>query len=346
MDGSTYWDILKRAATDTSITSTGTARKIAGFVTLMDRLMKEQPVLLLTELYHLILDETKYVQTLREEGTEEALARIENLEEFDTLLQEFEEDNFHSIQKEGFTEGEGEGGPSKASLLPLFIEQSSLASDTDKLDGQQSSVKLMTLHSSKGLEFPVVFMAGMEEGLFPSVKQWEEESAEDIEEERRLCYVGMTRAREQLYLMHVSMRRLWGNVNFAEPSRFFEEMPANLLEVRNYAGALSGSGGSYGSRDPWGQSGSRGGRSFDPFDQRVPERPAPTEFRSSRSGLAALQKTKDESGPVGLRMNHPEYGPGTIIACEGSADDRRVTVEFQGRVQRKFLYRYVASYIG
>src|SRR5262249_34908856 len=137
--------------------------------------------LLLSELYHLILDETGYVRDLRAEGTDEALDRVENLEELDNVLQEFEEEFFRDVP-------EAEQAARKHELLPFFIEQSSLQSDADQKDTNLTSVKLMTLHASKGLEFPVVFLVGMEEGLFPSVKAWEEEAEEDVEEERRLCY--------------------------------------------------------------------------------------------------------------------------------------------------------------
>src|SRR4029077_14154479 len=122
----------------------------------------------------------------------------------------------------------------KSELLPLFIEQSALVSEADALDGLAGSVKLMTLHSSQGLEFPVVLLVGMEEGLFPSIKQWEEETEEDVEEERRLCYVGMTRAREVLYMYNVLIRRQWGDVKFQDPSRFFAEIPQTLLEFQDF----------------------------------------------------------------------------------------------------------------
>jgi DNA helicase-2/ATP-dependent DNA helicase PcrA len=308
----TYWEIVRQAASEASLTSAGTAKKLAQFVNLLNRLTEEQPKLLLSELYHLILDETGYVRELRAEATEESLARIENLEEFDTLLQEFDEDNFMNQE-----------GADKTGLLPLFIEQSALASDVDQQDGQASAVRMMTLHSSKGLEFPVVFVVGMEEGLFPSIKPWEETPNEDIEEERRLCYVGMTRAREKLYLMSASMRRLWGDTNFNEPSRFFEEMPADLLEIRDYSNR---------------------------FGSRVTTT-ARTDYEDDARGgtgskiYAFPGKPAGQRDLVGRRLNHADYGPGTIIGVDGSGDDQKVTVEFRGRQQRKFLLRYVASYL-
>lgn len=299
-----YWDVLRRASKGpdaASITSAATARKLGLFVTVMERLMEEQPKLLLSELYHLILDETGYVRELKQEGTDEASSRVENLEEFDTLLQEFEEDAFHGMPEE-------EHVARKPFLLPLFIEQSTLASDLDKLDAYASSVKLMTLHSSKGLEFPVVFMVGMEEGLFPSIKAWEEELEEDIEEERRLCYVGMTRAREVLVMSHVSMRRIWGNTTYQEPSRFFTEIPETLMRTRHFARPTT----------RW-------------------EGASPAPLRQ-----APFQGTNDW---LGRRMDHPEYGAGTVILSEGSGSDQKVTIEFRGRDRRKFLLRYVVAYI-
>jgi DNA helicase-2/ATP-dependent DNA helicase PcrA len=303
-----YWEVLERASVDSKMTSAGTAKKIGNFVQLMRRLFQEQPQLLVSELYHLILDETGYVRDLREEGTEESLARIENLEEFDTILQEFEEEQLEKLTEE-------EQQKKKAELLALFIEQSSLASEADQKNENTSSVKLMTLHSSKGLEFPVVFLVGMEEGLFPSIKPWEETPEEDIEEERRLCYVGMTRAREVLYLMNVVIRRIWGNVSYQEPSRFFAEVPEEHLEMRDL---------SFGSRA--------------------------TEYRTGSSrqfgytSATTTSKLNDEW--IGKQMIHPEYGKGTVVASEGSGTDQKITIQFLGQSQRKFLLRYVASYFG
>lgn len=178
----------------------------------------------LGDLYHLILDETQYVQNLKEENTVEAESRIENLEELDALILEFEEDYKTNPNR---TETH--------SMLEIFLEQVTLASEivSETNPGiDQSTVKLMTLHSSKGLEFPVVFLVGMEEGLFPSIRGAEDgnEAELAIEEERRLFYVGMTRARRRLYLLHAETRRIWGQFHFQEPSRFLAEIPSALME--------------------------------------------------------------------------------------------------------------------
>lgn len=342
-----YWGALKLAARDSSITSAGTAKKIGQFVTLIERLRVEQPKLLLSELYHLILDETGYVRELRQEGTEESMARIENLEEFDTLLQEFEEDVFENVP-------EAERDARKTELLALFIEQSTLVSEADQQETLGSAVKMMTLHSSKGLEFPVVFLPGMEEGLFPSVKPWEETPDEDVEEERRLCYVGMTRAREQLFMSHVVVRRLWGNVNYQEPARFFAEMPGDLVEFKDlsHGGGASrfrpGSSRQYGSGDS-SSYGSSGGSptSYGKYGSSTygssSKSSEPSEGR--RIVVDEYSHVSQDSDIVGHRINHPEYGLGTVIGADGSGQDMKITVEFKNRDRRKFLLRYVRAMI-
>ena len=299
----TFWDVLVAAATDTSLVSAAVSKKLTQFVGLLNRLMQEQPKLLISELYHLILDETAYVRDLRAEGTDEALDRVENLEEFDNVLQEFEEDFFRNTT-------EAEQAARKPELLPSFIEQSSLQSDADSKDLTITSVKLMTLHASKGLEFPVVFLVGMEEGLFPSVKAWEEEAEEDVEEERRLCYVGMTRAREQLYLTNVVIRRFWGNTNYQEPSRFFAEIPKDLIEFRDFSKVQQRSTYSGDSDYDSAPRQGYGARPTSGYTSQIPSTQKPNPF-------------------IGRRVRHPEYGDGTVLALEGSGADQKVVIEFR-----------------
>jgi DNA helicase-2/ATP-dependent DNA helicase PcrA len=335
-------------------------------VAFIQKLMREQPNLLLSELYHLILDETGYVKELRAEGTEEAFDRIENLEEFDTLLQEFEEDFFSQVP-------ETERDARKKELLEVFLEQSSLSSDagTGK-DVAPSAVKLMSLHACKGLEFPVVFLVGMEEGLFPSIRAWEEAPDEDIEEERRLCYVGMTRARQRLYLSSVVVRRLWGQVAYQEPARFFAEIPGDHIQERDFSHGLaasrfrtgssrsfgqgsgsasspgygssssasyssSSSGSTYGSAAGWNKSAVPPKRpAYDEFDQRGGDDDADSWGQTGREGADGL---------IGLRVGHPEYGDGKIVSAEGSGDNTKVVVDFGGRDKRKFLFRFIRQHV-
>src|SRR6185295_16764996 len=238
---------------------------------------------------------------------------------------------------EGLPEGttEEEKQARKADLLPMFIEQSTLASDTDKLDALGSSVKMMTLHSSKGLEFPVVFMVGMEEGLFPSIKQWEEVPEEDIEEERRLCYVGMTRAREQLYMMNVVIRRFWGNVNYQEPSRFFLELPHTLIELKDYSRSSGPSAPSF----RLGSSRKFGGGNFGSLDRGDDDGASPR--MGSVSVIPSVSRHAPGANLVGQGLDHPEYGRGKIVSIDGSGDDQKVWIEFTSGERKRFVLKYL-----
>lgn len=318
--GSSYWDACVAVGSDPQLTNASTAKKIWGFVEMIDSWMRIQPQVLLTELYHQILDSTSYVRELRQEGSEESLSRIENLEEFNTILQEFEELHFDSLPETG---DEAVRNERKAQLLSLFLEQTTLASDADQLNSGQSSVKLMTLHSSKGLEFSVVFICGMEEGLFPSIKEWEEETPSEIEEERRLCYVGMTRARQKLYLLQVVIRRFWGNIQYQQPSRFFREIPEPYLEYRNLSGMVRSEG-----------AGSPLSIATGVKREKIEN---PLFYKKRDAG--------DEEDLIGRYLDHPEYGEGKVIFSEGSGENMKLTVEFSGRQRRKFLYRYVSNYL-
>ncbi len=337
------WAALRIAAKDPAVTSAGTAKKLAMFYGFMEKLMAQRERLLLSELYHLILDETRYVQSLREEGTEESAARIENLEEFNTVLQEFEE-----TQIEGLSDGDIE--KKKIELLPIFLEESALA--TDLVEGRAGdeekvpSLQMMSLHSSKGLEYPVVFLVGMEEGLFPSIRGLEDASDEEIEEERRLAYVGITRARENLYLSHASIRRIWGEVKYQEPARFFAEIPAELIEMKDLsygAGATSFRQGSskhferksWGSS--WGEGGSAGRKSDDDYSQL-------TDSDRAKAAAGAVAKNGGVYR-IGMKLEHPEYGAGKIIAQEGVGTDEKVTVQFTRGGPRKFLLRFIEGFI-
>jgi len=331
------WGTLKIALTGSEIVSGATAKKLGTFAALIERLIGDSSKLLLSELYHLILDETGYVRDLRMEGTEEALARVENLEEFDTLLNEFEEEFFESIP-------EAEREVRKKELLPLFIEQSTLASEGDRGDQTLPSLKMMSLHSSKGLEFPIVFLTGLEEGLFPSIRDWEEEADEDVEEERRLCYVGMTRARERLYMTHAVIRRIWGNISYQEPARFFKEIPSDCLEFRDmsYGGAASqyraGSSRGFSFRES-------GQESVRASSTNAVREPARTPGRAQApDDFSQLSPSDDDDDVIGRKLDHPEYGRGTVLSVEGSGPDTKILIEFKGRDRRKFLLRYVKSF--
>ena len=179
------------------------------FINTMEEISAKKDSLGLSELVKLILDKTGYMEALKLEKTAEAESRIENLSEFLTVTMEFEEEEADSSLSE-------------------FLEGITLSSDIDGVEDEENSVTLMTLHSAKGLEFPVVFLVGMEEGIFPGYKSIGEQK--ELEEERRLCYVGITRAKEHLYLTCAKKRTIFGSTSYNRISRFLREIPKNLLE--------------------------------------------------------------------------------------------------------------------
>ncbi len=190
------------------------AKAAADFVKMMDSFRKVRVKASVRELLEKIIEDTEYVKLLEQERTLEAEARIENIEEFFSVIDDFEEN-----EKEGD--------------LTAFIESITLLTDIDTWNAGSNCLTLMTLHCAKGLEFPFVFMVGMEMGLFPHATSSESGSPEELEEERRLCYVGITRAQEKLHLSYATSRRLWGQHLSNLPSRFLTEIPASLLEFRN-----------------------------------------------------------------------------------------------------------------
>ncbi|RYZ76461.1 MAG: ATP-dependent DNA helicase, partial [Proteobacteria bacterium] len=199
------------AAVDSREFNAGTTSKLRGFLNILETLRLKARQSTLPDVYHAILDETQYVNRLKEEDTAEAESRIENLEEFDNAIAKFAEER-------------GEEG-----TLQTFLEEMSLVSDQDSVENgedAEQNVTMMTLHISKGLEYPVVFMVGMEENLFPSGRSIDESGDPTaIEEERRLCYVGMTRAEKKLFLTYARTRKVWGADQQNPPSRFLKELP-------------------------------------------------------------------------------------------------------------------------
>lgn len=187
----------------------GTATKLKDFATLITKLKEAESRYSLPEFLGLILEKSGYLRELTASGTDEDQTRLENLQELVNVANEFEPEEQENI-------------------LGEFLSQVSLVSDIDGMDEIQNNVTLMTLHASKGLEFPIVFLAGCDEGIFPSARC--SNSISELEEERRLMYVGVTRAETKLYLTTAKRRQMWGEYKYYSPSRFIEEIPAKLIE--------------------------------------------------------------------------------------------------------------------
>ena len=272
----------------------------------------------LADLYQRVVHDSGYLAELKAEGTEEAKGRIENLEEFYNVVQTFDEE----AESRELSPGDG--------LRANFLNQITLESQAlEAAEAAGGTISLMTLHSSKGLEFPVVILVGCEEGIFPSKRALEESEWEDsaIEEERRLCYVGMTRAMRHLTMTHVSVRRIYGQVQVAAPSRFLGEIPDRLKRVEgksHMAPTVS-----------WSSVGGREGRSS--LERRydfADSEPSPVE-------IAPSYGNNGEALEVGRKVKHEVYGKGTIRAIEGADSDRKVTIEFSGYQKKNFLARHL-----
>jgi DNA helicase II / ATP-dependent DNA helicase PcrA len=202
---------------------------VSAFVQLLDGLQAElEHDLPLPDLLDHVLDRPGYLKELQAERTIEALGRVEVLEELGSVVREFEERRA--------SRGAGVTG---AEALAEFLESVTLVSDADQLDeaDAEGSVTLMTLHTAKGLEYPIVFLVGLEDGVFPHVRSLSD--PQQLEEERRLAYVGFTRAQDRLYLSHADHRTLWGGTSYNPPSRFLEDLPSQLVEVRGATRASS-----------------------------------------------------------------------------------------------------------
>jgi DNA helicase-2/ATP-dependent DNA helicase PcrA len=275
------------------------------FRSLIEEMSKEAEQSTPAELLRLILDRTGYIDLLEQRDTVEDTARAENLRELVNALAE------HSERGEELSE---------------FLDQASLVSDADDYD-EAAQVTLMTLHSAKGLEFEHVFLAGLEEGLFPHGRSLSD--AEQLEEERRLCYVGMTRAKESLTLTRAVYRRIYGNERMERSmaSRFLSEVPGELIEAA--AGSLAAPGET---------------RRYEPDPEYEAE-----EFRRRRGfrppspvrrAPARRREAKDDNPLVGTRVRHPTYGLGTIVKVEGDEGDRKFTVSFSDYGVKKLMEKY------
>ena len=258
----------------------------------------------------LVMDRSGYLKDLRDERSEDAEARIENLMELVSAAREYET---------------READPS----LGGFVDRLSLLSEADEAQGSQDArVWMMTMHAAKGLEFPVVIVAGLEEGLFPHSRSSEDE--DELEEERRLCYVGLTRARERLILTSAARRRVFGDYQSTEPSRFLDEIPAELMRRIEPVAAPSWSTGRYETRNPYARRFQSGGAKSS-AKEATPFASYEQEDQSSPSGVR-----------VGLRVRHKQFGVGTVVAVEDEGDDMRVTVKFNTVGTKKLLARYAA----
>jgi DNA helicase-2/ATP-dependent DNA helicase PcrA len=287
------------------------------------------------EMVKRVLDRTGYLKMLENDNSPDSEARVDNVMELQNAAAEAAE---------------------RGESLAGFLDQTALVSDSDDVD-ERVEISLLTVHNAKGLEFPVVFLAGMEEGLFPHIRSLDSEAM--MEEERRLCYVGMTRARKRLFLTHARQRRRWGGGTSEPciPSRFLSEIPSNLQEdlsermsgmpevelgaerilVRESVRKNNYTGKTYNSLENIAEFfGARGlappGKSGAPAGASSPRNPTPMPPRVPPKRGGALA--------AGKEIEHPRYGKGIIIRREGEGDDAKLTVSFPGYGLKKLVAKY------
>ncbi|WJY40201.1 DNA helicase PcrA [Streptomyces sp. P9-2B-2] len=267
-----------------------------------------------------VLERTGYLAELQASTDPQDETRIENLQELAAVALEFEQD-----RGEAATEGAAAPGPG---TLSDFLEQVALVADSDQIPDEDEEgsgvITLMTLHTAKGLEFPTVFLTGMEDGVFPHMRSLGQ--TKELEEERRLAYVGITRARERLYVTRSTMRSAWGQPSYNPPSRFLEEIPVDYVEWKrtgpatpsaSMGGLSAGGGGGFGSS--FSSSRAKGPSGF--ATRRSQDRPA--------ASLA-----------IGDRVTHDSFGLGTVVGVKGSGDNAEATIDFGGEKPKRLLLRY------
>lgn len=302
---------------------------VEDLVTMLDELGAEQDNMELSDIYDNLIRRSGYLTALEAENTVEADARIENILELRSVIAEFEEKAAGSVltdEEDEFREERDrlrEDGfdVKEPTLLQSFLERIALLSDIDNRDESEDAVVMMTLHSSKGLEFPVVFMPGMENGLFPGSTSMDDPSK--MEEERRLCYVGITRAMRKLYLTGAQTRMLYGRTDFTIESEFMREMDTDLLEGdptvaerTASAGGIRGDGGILGMREFKG----RYEGSADGYDASFSKPFDALKFAKKQ----ASKGISNEGFEAGDRIRHPKFGEGLLI----DQDAKTLTIAF------------------
>ncbi|MEV8043118.1 DNA helicase PcrA [Streptomyces griseoluteus] len=257
-----------------------------------------------------VLERTGYLAELQASTDPQDETRIENLQELAAVALEFEQER-----------EDGEQG-----TLAEFLERVALVADSDQIPDEEDGdgvITLMTLHTAKGLEFPVVFLTGMEDGVFPHMRALNQ--TKELEEERRLAYVGITRARERLYLTRAALRSAWGQPSYNPPSRFLEEIPATHLE--------------------WKRTGASAAPSFGKAASSVASTLSSSRSRSSAAGASGFATRRAGEKPVvslaiGDRVTHDQFGLGTVVAVAGEGDKAQATIDFGGGNAKRLLLRY------
>jgi len=283
---------------EVSSISSGMANRVIEFYDMIYKYQKSSKKISAAELTSSLTHETGIITHLKNEYDQyESESRIENVYELFGTIENFS------------TEREKE---KKDSSLSAFLEDVALLSDIDSMNTTRNSVTMMTLHASKGLEFPVVFITGMEMGLFPLQRNFADNS--ELEEERRLLYVGMTRAEENLYLSYARSRRRYNNINYTSPSLFLDEIPSEYTEEKLVSGSKTGKGKS----------------------RRTTRRKKILEYFNQEDESQEEHVTY----AVGSHVYHETFGKGEVVGVEGQGDKMKISIKFEGEIYKKLIAQY------
>lgn len=296
-NGVSIYSILLEASKLSELTRA--SAKIKSFTDMLVKLRSLAEYLDLTELIKSVIDQSGIIKELEQEDTIEAKTRIENIREFQSVVLDFVRNS----------EEEDPG-------LNDFLAHVSLIADVDTMADEQDRVVLMTMHSAKGLEFPIVFLAGMEEGVFPSYRSIGEES--EMEEERRLCYVGITRAREKLFLTFTKSRTLFGNTTYNRQSRFIDEIPEDLLKHISENSDLIKSD----------------------VRKSVTNQISADEWKQRTASFIKAAELNTDELVAGTRVLHKKFGAGTITAREPEGSDFKLEIDFDQFGMKRLLASY------
>lgn len=299
------WSMIEAAQNiDLANISGKAGRMIGEFGTMITQFQEMVTYLPVTDLVDQVLERTGYLDELKNQRTLEAESRLENLEEFRTVTQEFDKRNVAQDEEEAPEE-----------KLAVFLNDLALVSDLDDYQEESAQVTLMTLHAAKGLEFPIVFLIGMEEKIFPLSRSLMEEA--ELEEERRLAYVGITRAEESLYLTNAFSRTLYGKTQYNQPSRFVAEIDDSLL---NAVGMQPQPKASY----------------SNPFQSKVMQ---PKYQHATREPVTSKTASggENESWNPGDKVQHKKWGVGTVVKVSGNAKDVELDIAFPQQGVKRLL---------
>ena len=325
-DRITFWEALQRAEDAPGLASRS-LNAIKGFVDMVEQLMQmveagERVDVVLEQ----VLTRSGYLKELEDSEDPQDETRVENLAELVAVAREFSDDPVVGPSADPADEDAGPPG------LSDFLERVALVADSDQIPdgpdeegGSPGVVTLMTLHTAKGLEFPVVFLTGLEDGVFPHMRSLGDKP--ELEEERRLAYVGLTRARERLYVSRAVVRSAWGAPQHNPASRFVDELPADLVDWRRTESAMSSW-----NRPQYGMPGSMSGR--------APQRRFGTATARSDAAKKAKAARPVPSLDPGDRVQHDTFGLGTVVALEGAGDNAVASIDFGTDGVKRLLLRY------